>query len=168
MVIVMKFINTITITMPCIPPKKVLTTYDSKQAWRYKKENAEFIQFKNELIMKHQKEIAILRTANEKYKNKLFIKVLIIIRKKVPDSFSEKKRERCIKREFCNLKPDTDNIRKSLFDAVFTTPKEVMVKGKKAKIRWSGFDERIYDDSLVKCWGDSDSMQMEVMFWENV
>lgn len=158
----MKLLDTITITMPCIPPKKKLLSYNQKDVWRYKKENAEFIAFKNHLILTHQKEISSLREMNELYKEKLVLKVEIIITKKMSDSFAKKTWvEKEIDKMFCNQKPDTDNIRKSLFDAIFSTPKEVIVKGKR-KIRWSGFDERIAKDDLVKMWGDSDSISIQI------
>ena len=157
----MKEILSLKISMPCIPPKKNLQNYNSKQKWRYKKENSEFIRFKNDLIMWHQKEIACLRGLNEKYKEKLFIKVNIIITKKMSDTFAKKKW--VTEGMVCNQKPDSDNIRKSLFDAIFSTPKEVIIKKKgrlEKKIRWSGFDERIFEDYLIKRWSDNASTEI--------
>lgn len=163
----MKEILSLKIEMPCIPPKKVLQNYDSKKKWLYKKENSEFIKFKNELIMMYQKEILLLRELNEKYAEKLFIKVNIKITKKMSDSYSKKKWVKEVlqnnEKIFCNQKPDTDNIRKSLFDAIFTTPKEVIVKKEgrfEKRTRWVGFDEKICEDYLVKIFGESDSLRM--------
>lgn len=158
----MKEILSLKISTPCIPPPKKFSAY-TNQAWKYKKENAEFIAFKNELILKHQKEIACLRELNEKYKEKLFIKVNIIITKKMSDTFAKKKWVE--KNMACNQKPDSDNIRKSLFDAIFSTPKEVIIKKKgrlEKKIRWSGFDERICEDYLMKSFGDRDKTEITI------
>ena len=161
----MKEILSLKISMPCIPPPKKFSAY-TNQAWKYKKENAEFIAFKNELIMRHQKEISKLRELNEKYKEKLFIKVNIIIIKKMSDTFAKKKWVSA--GMACNQKPDSDNIRKSLFDAIFSTPKEVIIKKRgrfEKKIRWHGFDEKICEDYLVKIFGESDSLRMIITCW---